>query len=183
MAIEPIAVERYAEAVFNRARKEGKLEALEAEVTAILPVLGKSRDLPTFFGSPRIKRRDKRALIEKVFAGSEATQLDELALLLLDKGRLDHFRAILGQFLVLCQEARGEFSASVTASRPLSDEERSRMQTALERYTGHRLSIDFRIDPEILGGVVFRHRDEMIDTSLRSGLRALRDRMASVRVH
>lgn len=183
MAIEPIAVERYAEAVFNRAQKEGVLEALEAEVRAILPILGKNRDLPAFFGSPRIKRRDKRAMIEKVFAGSEATQLDELALLLLDKGRLDHFGAILRQFLVLCQEARGEFPASVTTARDLTDEERGRMQTALERHTGHRLSIDFRVDPETLGGVVFRHRDEMIDTSLRSGLRALRERMARVRVH
>ena len=183
MALEPIAIERYAEAVFNRARKEGQLEALEAEVNAILPILGKSRDLPAFFGSPRIKRRDKRALIEKVFAGSVATQLDELALLLLDKGRLDHFGAILRRFLVLCQEERGEFPASVTTSGALSDEERNRMQAALERHTGHRLSIEFRVDPEILGGVVFRHRDEMIDTSLRSGLRALRDRMASVRVH
>lgn len=183
MAIEPIVVERYAEALFGRALKEGQLETLAHEVTQLVPALKGNERLREFFESPNIKRSAKRTMIEKTLAHSESSQLDEFAHLLLDKGRIDHFVPILERLLILEEEHRGLFNAEIVTACDLSAQERDRMQATLDRHTGHQLDITFRVDPSILGGVVFRHRDEMIDTSLRGYLNEIRASLKDVRVH
>ncbi|MBN1475934.1 ATP synthase F1 subunit delta [Candidatus Sumerlaeota bacterium] len=183
MAIDPIVVQRYAQALFQRALDEGALELLAQEVIEILPALRGNERLRDFFESPNIPKRAKRALIERTLAATEASQLDEFAHLLLDRGRIDHFVPCLDLFITLEEEHRGFFNAEVVTAVELSQERRVEMLEVLERHTGHQLDLTFTIDPRILGGVVFRHRDELIDTSLRTGLAEIGAELKDVRVH
>jgi F-type H+-transporting ATPase subunit delta len=148
-----------------------------------MPALRGISGLKAFFEAPQIPKSRKRALIDKTFAQSEASQLDEFALLLLDRGRMDHFQPCLERFLELEEEHRGVFPASVTTAVALDDGQRETMRAALQAHTGHTLDIVFQVEPRLIGGVVFRHRDEMLDSSLRSGLQSIRAGISQVRVH
>ncbi len=183
MAFEPLVAQRYAEALFNRALGEGVLEALAREVQMLLPALVGNAGLREFFESPNIPRREKRRLIERTLAESESSQLDELMLLMLGRGRIDHLVPTLQHFLVIEEEHRGFFNAEVATATALGADQREALSGALERHTGHHLDITFTVDPDILGGVVFRHRDDLIDSSLRSGIEELGAELSAVRVH
>jgi F-type H+-transporting ATPase subunit delta len=183
MATDPVVVERYADALFGRAVKEGQLQALADEIRELLPILRGISGLRGFMEAPQIPRERKRALIEKTVARTEASQLDEFALLLIDKGRIDHFGPILERFLVMEEEHRGVFPADVTSAVILDDAQRTVIQRALEAHTGHTLDITFHVDPRVIGGVVFRHRDELLDTTLRTGIDEIGASIGAVRVH
>lgn len=182
MAVDLNVAQRYAAALFRRALREGVLGALAEEARALLS-LGRDENLRRFMEAPQISVAKKRALVEKALAGSISSQLDEFILLLIDKGRIDHLQDALEMFLAMEEEHRGVFPAEVVTATPLDEDERQALQRALEAHTGHKLKIAFTVDPDVLGGVVFHHRDELLDTSLRSGLRGLRDQIAQVRVH
>jgi F-type H+-transporting ATPase subunit delta len=183
MAIDSIVVERYAEALFGRALKEGVLEPLAREVGRVVPFLRSNERLMEFLEAPNIPRSAKRGLIEKTLTGTESSQLDEFCLLLIEKGRVDHLIPILERFLVLEEEHRGFFNAEIITATEVDENMRSQMRSTLEAHTGHQLDITFTVDPEILGGVIFRHRDDLIDTSLRSELNEIGTELREVRVH
>jgi F0F1-type ATP synthase delta subunit len=70
----------------------------------------------------------------------------------------------------------------VATARPLSPEERRRLTTCLEAFVGKQLRVVFHEDAGLIGGVAFRCDDTLIDTSLRSGLTALRHRLDAAKV-
>lgn len=182
--LDPVVTSRYAEALFNRAQRQGLLDTLEGEARALLGLAeSESAPLQRFLASPRIPREKKREIIEKTLSLTEASHLDELALLLLDKGRIRHFRPVLQQFVEMVEAHRGHFRADIATAVDLDDGQRQALRHALEAHTGHRLELTFRTDPALLGGVVFRHRDELLDTSLRSSLDEIGDALSAVRVH
>lgn len=183
MAVDSIVVGRYADALFGRALKEGALEPLAREVARVVQFLRGHGRLMEFFEAPNIPRSAKRRLIETTLAESESSQLDEFFLLLIDKGRIDHLIPILERLLVLEEEHRGFFVAEIVTAAELDEGQRAEMRRTLEAHTGHQLDITFTVDPEILGGVIFRHRDDLIDSSLRSGLNEIVAELRGVRVH
>jgi F-type H+-transporting ATPase subunit delta len=183
MAFDINVAQRYATALFGRADKENLLQPLAAEVRAMLPLVRENAGLRRFLESPAVRQQDKRALIEKTFAKSISSELDEFILLLIDKGRIDHLTSALDIFLEMEEEHRGIFPADVTTAEPLDEDQREALRRMLERRTRHALNITFHIDPRVLGGVIFRHLDELLDTSLRSALDGLRSQLAEVRVH
>ena len=81
-------------------------------------------------------------------------------------GMIDVYRALLAQ-------RRGEMTAEVTSARPLSEAQRSALETALMRSVGANVSIDDRVDPGVLGGLVVKVGSRMVDSSLRTKLEKL----------
>jgi F-type H+-transporting ATPase subunit delta len=76
-------------------------------------------------------------------------------------------------FLVRLAARRGEVTAQVTAARPLSEAQREALNDQLRRSVGGRVSVDVRVDPGLIGGIVVKLGSRMVDASIESKLRRL----------
>lgn len=171
-------VERvYAEALLGAARRLGTVEQARDEAEVLLKIVKGSKRLLVFLESPHIKMPDKMALLDRVFGGKLSPLMMNLLHVLAARRRTTYLDETLALFRELVEQAEGIWRASVTTAHELGEDERREIQTALEKYTEHRLRIEYSLDSKLIGGVVCRLRDTQIDTSLRSALEALQHKL------
>lgn len=166
----------YAEALTNAGRAADALPALREDAVELVKALDAKPALAVFLENPRISPEDKHKLVTATFEG----RLHPLALnllgLLVDRERALLLRAILEEFLEALERAEGIFPADVSTARELADDEKERVRAGLEKFTGCKLRVHWRVRPELLGGMLFRFKDVLVDGTLRHDLRKLRDR-------
>lgn len=134
---------------------------------------------------------DFRALLIAPQVSDEAklngvnTLLGELAPLIVNmvslmavRGDIGSFHEVHSTFQELANEHRGIARAEVTSAVPLDDARRERIRTSLADITGKEITMTESINPEIIGGVVARVGDQLIDGSTRTRLRSMRDQIA-----
>jgi len=172
----------YAEALLDAVSRAGQLDVAFAEALELRKVLGANPALPRLLEKPAILKEDKLALLRRVFEGRLSPLMLNLALLLVDKHRGGNWDGVLEFFIKRVEDKRGIRSAQVTTARALMADERIRLQDSLERFTGAKLRVEYRQDPEVLGGVLFRAGDLMIDSTIRGFLKELRGRLGRLKV-
>jgi len=172
----------YATALFNAAQRQGTLQRLLEECRVLREIAGRSPQLRVFFENPRVPTEDKQALVDKVFGGRLSPLLIKLLHLLVQRDRSSLLDEILDLFRELVEQAEGIQHAYVQTARELNFQEKVRLKSSLEKFTGSKLRIDYAVDPSLLGGIVFRYQDTLIDSSLRAGLREIRRRLAGATV-
>ncbi|MDO4840322.1 MAG: ATP synthase F1 subunit delta, partial [Desulfovibrionaceae bacterium] len=94
--------------------------------------------------------------------------------LLADKERLPYFRSIVQAYTKLLDQATGKIRGTLTTAISLSDAKQRSVQKELEAKAGASLELKFEVDPSILGGVVLKVGDRILDSSLRAQLEILR---------
>ncbi len=172
------AARRYAQAGFELARDGGELEAWERGLAALGAALASPEALD-FVASRQITGEQKLALLRQV-AGETTSLLWNLVRLLAAKGRLALLPQIAEVFEELLDEHRGIAHAEVVTAVAMSGDEREALARRLSELTGKQVEIEAREDPEILGGLVARIGDRLIDGSTRAKLVALKRRLAGV---
>ena len=178
MIPEP-AARRYAEAAHLIAVEEGKQEAWAEGLRAIAALFG-DPDAAQFLTSSRIPMERKRDLVEKTLAGTDKNVLN-LALLLLRRNRTQLGPQIAEAYQEILDREKGISHALITTAVPLSDSERSDVQKKLVEITGGPVEVRTQVDEEILGGLVIRIGDRLIDGSTRSRLVALKHKLSGRR--
>lgn len=172
----------YATALFNVAKEQGTLDRLAEESAAVEAAIEANPRLKIFMASPRISTEEKMGLIERVFSGRISELLMRALMILVRRERTIQLDAILDLLQQLIEEDKGIHPAVVQTARELPEEDRWRLQAALEKYTGMKLNIDYQIDPRLIGGIVFQLADMLIDTSMRSYLEDLRRRLKETKL-
>jgi len=175
-------LETYAGALLEAARRAGELDRVFAEAGALRGILDDHPVLLRLLERPAIEKEEKKALVRRVFAPQLLPLMLYLPLLLIDHHRGGLWNGVLAFFVDRVERERGILNARIATARPLSADERDLLKTRLERFTGKQLRIDYEEEPDLLGGVVFRCDDLLIDTSLRRGLSQLRRLLLGVRV-
>lgn len=178
MIPEP-AARRYAEAAHLLATEDGKRDEWLAGLQALSALFGDPA-AQRFFASSRVPAEKKRELIEKALAGSDPKVLS-LALLLLRRNRTALGPQIAQAYQEIIDRERGVYHAVVTSAVPLSDAEKAEVQRKLQELTGGQVELETQVDEDILGGLVVRIGDRLIDGSTRSRLVALKQRLAGTR--
>ena len=170
-----VAGRRYAAAVLEIAREEGNLDAwaeavegLDALTTAPAAVAALQADGMT----------DERfqVIVRRVVPGATPKQVN-LFRLLRRKSRLALGPSIASFFRELVDEERGVARATVTTAVDLDAERRAALERRLGEQTGRRVSVETRVDPAIIGGLVVRIGDRLLDGSTRTRLRHLRTQL------
>jgi len=170
------AAKRYARAAFELARDRGELDLWESDLIALAQALA-SPEAAAFLASRQVDAAAKESFLRQ--AGGEPSPLVwNLVRLLSSKGRLALLADIAEQFQALLDEHRGIAHAQVMTAVPVSDDEREALARRLSELTGKRVLVETREEPAILGGLVARIGDRLIDGSTRSKLEALRRRLA-----
>lgn len=174
-------VRRYARALFDTARRAGTVDQLEEDLRAVDQVLHAVPRLRRALGAPTISGARKKELLAHAFGGRVSPLASRFLDLVIDRGREDVLLTTYPVFHRLANEWRNILPVEVTAAVPLTDEEREALGAAIARRTGKTVHLTVTIDPELMGGVVLRMGDTIIDGSVRNKLRQLRNRLTAGR--
>jgi F-type H+-transporting ATPase subunit delta len=175
MRIE-VASKRYAQAAFDIARETNDFDRWSADLQAIAELVAQP-GVVDILGSSRVPSEAKGRLLQSGLAGIGPLALN-LAHLLVEKRRIALAEQVRAEYQRLLDEHRGVAQATVLTAVPLSEDERQAVVRRLQELTGKEIVLETQVDPEILGGLVARVGDRLIDGSTRSQLLKLRRRLA-----
>jgi F-type H+-transporting ATPase subunit delta len=164
---------RYAEAIFEIALDNESFVQWSGDLQTIADFAGEA-DVAALLASNRVPRDQKMRLLTAGLDGEISPLAMNLVRILEDKGKLHLARDIQIVFQEKVDEARGIAHAVVTTAVPLSDDERNAIASRLSSVTGKQVNITPVVDQAIIGGLVARIGDQLIDGSTRTKLRALK---------
>jgi F-type H+-transporting ATPase subunit delta len=171
------AVSTYAEALFEAAREREELEGVLEDLEEFVGALRENEELQLFFYGGQTPEREKRRAIDALTEDMALSTRNFLKLLS-DNGREEILEEVLLRFEELVKEHLGKIEVEVTTAVELSDEELDRLKERLGRILeGREVILETRVDPDLLGGAVFRFGGRMVDGSVRGQLQNLREEM------
>ena len=171
------AVSTYAEALFEAAREREELEGVLEDLEDFVDALDEVEELRLFFYGGQIPEREKRRAIDALTEGMKLSTRNFLKVLS-DNGREEILEEVLLRYEELVKEHLDRVEVEVTTAMELSDEELGRIKERLGRILeGREVILQTRVDPDLLGGAVFRFGGRMMDSSVRGQLQSLREEM------
>ena len=165
--------QRYASAFFDLAQDEGKVDALESDLTAIGKAIEESDALKSLIASPVYSRAEKESAITAILSQADPLTRN-LAALMASNGRLFALPGVIAAFRQLAAEARGEVSAEAISAVALSDDQQKRLRAEIEASIGKAVNLQTRVDESLLGGLIVKVGSKMVDSSLRTKLTRLK---------
>jgi F-type H+-transporting ATPase subunit delta len=174
-----IAAKRYAEAVFEIAREQRTIDQWRADLQTVAAVFGDPQVLG-LLENAKVPWSAKEDVLNRTLSGISPLAVN-YARLLAQRGRAALAPQVVEYFRELADDYLGIAHAEVTTVVPIDENEKRVIAERLSRMTGKRVEVETRIDPSIIGGVVARVGDRLIDGSTRSRLLALRARLEAAR--
>lgn len=172
----------YAVSLLSLAESRSEHESLQEEVEGILELLRGDDEFKTFILVPSIDAREKTGVLDRVLKGKISDTLLDFLDLVIVKNRQDRLEAILEEFLRLLDEKLGRVHAEVTSAVALGEEAEKSLSTTLGEKLGKSVLLHSRVDPDILGGLVIRFGDLVIDGSVRTQLKKISSRLTDVKL-
>ncbi|MBN1528108.1 MAG: ATP synthase F1 subunit delta [Thermoleophilaceae bacterium] len=170
--MEEIA-EVYARALFEAANQAGALDRVHDELAQFADVLGDDRNLQTYFFSPYFSSEEKKEGIRRVVTEADERTVNFLELLA-ERHRMPAIFRIRRVFDSLWADENKLLPVSVTSAVELDDQLVSDIGKRIEEQAGRRVELSSTVDPDLLGGLVVRVGNMVLDASLRNRLERLR---------
>ncbi len=176
-----IAAGRYALALFELGQENFEIDKIELEAKDLQNLYKKSFDFFSLITNPTYKRNEQMEAIKiltKQFNFSKT--FSKFLSFLSFKRRLFFLERILNNFLQLVSKSRGEIKAQLNSSKKLSQIELENIQKELSKNFTSKLRLDYKYDPDLIGGLIIQVGSIMIDTSIKSRLKHLEKSMIEV---
>jgi len=171
------AVSTYAEALFEAARERDELEEVLSDLGEFVDALHDSEELRLFFYGGQVPERQKRRALDGLTEGMKTSTTNFLKVLV-DNGREEILEEVLARYEGLVKEHLGRIEVEVTTAVELSEGQRDRLKERLgEVLEGQEIILETNVDPDLIGGAVFRYGGRMMDGSIRGRLESLREGM------
>jgi F-type H+-transporting ATPase subunit delta len=171
------AVSTYAEALFGAARERDELEGVLSDLGEFVDALQDSEELRLFFYGGQIPERQKRRALDGLTEGMKISSTNFLKVLV-DNGREDILEEVLVRYEQLVKEHLGKIEVEVTTAVELSEDQHDRLKERLrDVLEGREIILEANVDPNLVGGAVFRYGGRMMDGSIRGRLESLREGM------
>ena len=171
------AARRYARALFQWAADNEQVESVQRDLEQVLLQVQTVPDFEKVLVHPLISDARKGHLLRQAFEGRISDPLLGFLVLLEEHRRMDVLPAVCEDFAQQALAYRGEVEAEVRAAVPLTPVETDRLQRVLDQRLGKKARINLQIDPELIGGLVVRVGDMVIDGSIQTFLGALREHL------
>src|ERR1700729_548503 len=168
----------YAEALFEAGKDKGKLDPLQEQLGQFADAVDGDRELQVFLFSPYLSSNDKVDGLRRAVTGAEP-EFNNFLELLVEKGRMPEIFRIRRDFDELWKKAHKRLDVTVTSAVDLDPGVVGKIGEEVERQTGEKVELTSRVDSEILGGIVLRVGNMVLDASIRTRLDKLRKSVAS----
>jgi F-type H+-transporting ATPase subunit delta len=178
MARRNTAPRRYAEAAFEVATRDGTLDRWRADLDIAANIAGDQRSLDVL-ANPAISVERRATALDQLLVDQVSGQTANLVRLLLRRGRIEDLPRVAAEYRRLDDRRQGITHATATSASELTQDEIRELTARLEQSTGGRIALDVEVDPSLLGGLVVRVGDRLIDGSVRGRLERLRNQLIS----
>ncbi len=170
--------ERYATALFELSVEESAVEAVEADLDRYTEMLNESSDFRRLVGSPVISAEDQARALGAINQKAGISGLAaNFAMVLATNRRLFALPGVIRAFKRMAADERGEITAEVRSAQALSEEQKQALRAALKERIGKDTTLDLKVDPALIGGLVVKLGSQMIDTSLKTKLNMMKTRL------
>ena len=176
MAKRDTAPRRYAEAAFQIASRDDSIETWRGELEGAAATV--DDQLMAVLANPALPLEQRLDAAGGVFA-KLSQPVRNIIFLLVRRGRIEQLPRVVEEFVRLDERRQGITHATATSAAPLTDLEVKALTARLEQMTGGRVALDTAVDESLLGGLIVRVGDRLIDGSVRGRLERLRNQLAS----
>lgn len=173
----------YGDALFEAAVEENRLDELFAEVKELLAILQDNEDLFRLMTHPQIVKEEKMKLLDEAFAGKLSGEILALMKMLVDKDHFGETEAVFEYFLETVKEYKHIGTAYVTSAMDLSDAQKAAIEKKLLETTDYvEFEMNYKTDAALIGGMVIRIGDRVVDSSIRTKLNRLSRELSKIQL-
>ena len=172
-----IATKRFAQAAFDIAVKEGNLDSWITDMNLVKDLLGEE-GLTEFFNSPRLPFIKKLELLDSLIDGKVSRSSRNMVALLINRNGVETLEIIVEEFKSLIDAKNNVARGQIISAIPLNDNQLSEIKDALQGHICNELILTNTVDKSIIGGMVARIGDKLIDASLRYKIAKMRSDLA-----
>ena len=167
----------YARSLFEVAQEQDKLDKVRDELGEFTDALNESRELQVFLFSPYFSTREKADGLDKAISGADETVLNFLRLLI-DKHRMPVLFRVRAEYDRLWEEENKLLPVTVTSAVELPKATVKQIGDRIAEQTDRKVDLQSKVDPDILGGIVVRVGNSVLDASIRNRLENFRKQVA-----
>lgn len=173
----------YGDALFELAVETGQMDELLAEVRAVAQVLRENGELAKLMNHPKIVKEEKIEFLEGIFKGRVSDELLGLMRMLVSKNHFNEMDSVFAYFIDQVKEYKNIGTAYVTSAFPLSDAQKSQVQEKLLATTKYvSFEMNYEVDSSLIGGMVIRIGDRVVDSSIRTKLQGLSRELSKIQL-
>jgi F-type H+-transporting ATPase subunit delta len=167
----------YGRSLFEVAREQGKLDELREQLGQLADALDANRELAVFFFSPYFSTKEKQQALGRLLDGADPAFVNFLELLI-ENHRMPVIFRIRHEYDRLWEEENRMLPVEITSAIALDAETTAGLGRTIGERAGRKVTLAARVDPDILGGVIIRVGNSILDASIRNRLEQLRRHVA-----
>ena len=167
----------YARSLFEVAEEHDKLDEVRDQIGQFADALGESHDLQTFFFSPYFSTEEKKAGLDSALEGADPV-VENFLSLLIENHRMPVLFRVRREFDQMWREVNKLLPVQITSAVELDKAVTQQIGDEIGRQTGRTVELTSTVDPDVLGGLIVRVGNSVLDASIRTRLERLRKQVA-----
>ena len=173
----------YGDALFAAALEAGRMDEMYEEICELRKILGENEDLQKLLDNPKIIREEKESVIENIFRGRVSDEIVELMKLMIAKGRYSQIESVFDYVIGLVKEEKKIGIAYVASALPLTGDQKANIiRRLLDTTKYEQFEMNYSVDKSLIGGVVIRIGDSVVDSSIKTKLYELSKDLRKIQV-
>ncbi|MCM1105329.1 MAG: ATP synthase F1 subunit delta [Blautia sp.] len=173
----------YGDALFALAVEENSLDQTAEEVRAVWKAMQENGDLARLMNHPKVVKEEKIKLIEDIFAERVSRELVGLMRMIVEKDHYNELEEVFAYFIDRVKEYRNIGTAYVTSAQELSGEQKAAVEKRLLETTRYvQFEMHYSVDAGLIGGMIIRIGDRVVDSSIRSKLQRLTRELSKIQL-
>lgn len=173
---------RYASALFELAFEEQKHHKVQEELAFIRSCI---EDEPSFFEllkSPLITADEKKDIISNIFRDRVCMEVLNFLYIIIDKGREAYIKNIVNEYILLVDSVQNKVDAVAITAVPMEKQDLLMLQANLSKSSGKNIQLQNQVDPTIIGGVLVKIGDKVIDGTIKNRLATMQEQLSKILV-
>ena len=173
----------YGEALFELAVEENKLDVFLDEVNLVLKAIKMNPDFYKLLNHPKVSKEEKIQVMENVFKSRISDEITGFLTIIISKERYKDLDTILEYFIGRVKEEKGIGAAFVTTAIPLTEIQKAQIMEKLLATTSYKeMEMDFSVDESLIGGMIIRIKDRVVDSSIKTKLSELQKQLYKIQL-
>jgi len=173
----------YGEALYDAALESGKTKELMDEIVTVQNIFESNPDFDKLMLHPGIPKQEKLKVVENVFGGKVSDELAGFFRIIIENERYKDIPAVFDYYTAKVKEADGIGIAYITTAMELSQSQKNAVEAKLLETTSyHTMEMHYNIDTSLIGGMVIRIGDRVVDSSIKSKLNELTRQLLQIRL-
>lgn len=170
---------RYAEALYEVAKSKGKVEKYISDLESIEKTIDSNEEFKSLIKHPEFSTKEKKKTFISIFKGKIDEDLLTFLLILVEKDRILFLREKIDELKKINLEKKETIIAKITSAKPLKESQKEALIENISKRYNKKVILSENVDPSIIGGIIIRIGDELIDGSVRNTLDEMKIQMTS----